>query len=240
MLRQAPSVERQSQSLWLCYPFPISGFSMLLRWSLLLSLLAHRAVFASHPAKRFYSSHNYYVLEHDPSSGASLSNVAHALGVEVVEQAGELINHWLVRAEKSDSDLSPRGEIVDRVVDTYNRLRRDTTLGRRSNPVASVRYLSRQTLRQRVKRAPPPISPPPDWTSQAIADKLGIQDPMFTQQWHLVNDELPEHSMNATAIWEMGLSGKGVISSLVDDGLDYTSEDLKDNFVRVPLPPVSS
>jgi kexin len=38
--------------------------------------------------------------------------------------------------------------------------------------------------------------------------------------------------MNVTPVWDMGFTGKGIISSLVDDGLDYTSVDLKDNFVR--------
>ncbi|KAJ6618790.1 peptidase S8/S53 domain-containing protein [Mycena sp. CBHHK59/15] len=204
---------------------------MLLPWSLLLPLLAHHTVLALSPAKCSYNTHNYYVLEHDPLSGAALGDVVRALGVEVVEQAGELANHWLVRVAKSDSDLSTRGEVFDRVLNTYDRLRRGDPLEQRSDSVvSSVRYLSRQTLRQRVKRAPPPIGPPPDWTSQAIAERLGIQDPMFSKQWHLVNDEYPEHSMNATSVWEMGFSGKGVISSLVDDGLDYTSEDLKDNF----------
>ncbi|KAJ7256538.1 kex protein [Mycena haematopus] len=181
------------------------------------------------PAKRSYDSHNYYVLEHDPSSGVSLNEVVRVLGVEIVEQAGELVNHWLVRVEKPDSRLEARGEAFDSVVDTYNRLLKDR---RRSNPVASsVRYLARQTLRQRAKRAPPPIPPPTDFSSQAVADRLSIQDPLFTKQWHLVNDEYPEHSMNASSVWEeMGLTGKGIISSLVDDGLDYTSEDLKDNF----------
>ncbi|KAJ7085743.1 peptidase S8/S53 domain-containing protein [Mycena belliarum] len=221
---------------------------MLLRWSLLLPLLVQHAVFATYPVKRSYSSHNYYVLEHDPSTGASLSDVARVLGVEVVEQVGELVNHWLVRVEKSG--VSPRAELQDRVLDTYQRLRRDTSVERRSNPVASsVRHLSRQTLRQRVKRAPPPIIHS-DQSSQAIADRLGIEDPLFPKQWHLVNDEHPEHDMNVTSVWEMGLSGKGVISSLVDDGLDYTSEDLKANFdaddsydfndhVKLPTPKLS-
>jgi len=40
--------------------------------------------------------------------------------------------------------------------------------------------------------------------------------------------------MNATPVWEMGLTGKGVITALVDDGLDYKSDDLAANFVRVP------
>ncbi|KAF8211833.1 peptidase S8/S53 domain-containing protein [Mycena galopus ATCC 62051] len=191
-------------------------FSMLLLpWTLFLLLTP---AFAT-PAKRFYNSHNYYVLEHDPSTGASLNDVVRALGVEVVEQAGELVNHWLVRVEKPGSGLDARG-------------RHPTSDRRRSNPVASsVRYFARQTLRQRVKRAPPPIPPPTDFSSQAVADRLSIQDPLFTKQWHLVNDEYPEHSMNASSVWEeMGLTGKGIISSLVDDGLDYTSADLKDNF----------
>ncbi|KAJ7217210.1 peptidase S8/S53 domain-containing protein [Mycena pura] len=202
---------------------------MLFSWSLLLPLLAQNAVFASRPAKRYYDTHNYYVLEHDPSTEVSLSDIARTLGVQVVEQAGELINHWLVRAEFSNVNLSPRD---DPVLDTYHRMRRETDLDHRGRSLASsIRYLERQKLRKRVKRAPPPIGPPPEWTAQAVADRMGIDDPLFTEQWHLVNDEYPEHSMNVTSVWEeLGLTGKGIISSLVDDGLDYTSEDLKDNF----------
>ncbi|KAJ6531334.1 peptidase S8/S53 domain-containing protein [Mycena capillaripes] len=197
---------------------------LLLPWSLFLPLLVHHA-FAAHPVKRSYHSHDYYVLEHDPSSGESLNDVLRALGVEFVEQAGELPNHWLVRIEKPDTEH-------DHVLNTYNRLRREPVLGRRSNPVASsVRYLARQTLRQRTKRAPPPIPVPVDFSAKAVADRMHIEDPFFSKQWHLLNSDFPEHAMNVTSVWEvMGLTGKGVISSLVDDGLDYTSEDLKDNF----------
>ena len=38
--------------------------------------------------------------------------------------------------------------------------------------------------------------------------------------------------MNVTGLWKEGLTGKGVISALIDDGLDYESDDLKGNFVR--------
>ncbi|KAF7327776.1 PHOMO B domain-containing protein [Mycena kentingensis (nom. inval.)] len=211
---------------------------MLLPWSLLLlaqNILFAPQTLAARPAKRFYSTHAYYVLEHDPRTGVSLAEAAEALGVEVVEQAGQLEDHWLVRVEKPPADgLVARGEALalDPVMETHKRLRRTTHLDRRSvDLAASMPWLERQTLRQRVKRAPPPIGPPPDMTAQAIADRMDIRDPLFTQQWHLVNDEYPEHDMNVSGIWEiLGLSGKGVISSLVDDGLDYTSEDLKDNF----------
>jgi kexin len=127
------------------------------------------------------------------------------------------------------------------VLDTYARLRarsRDSALAARADDEArtgaAIKYLSRQTLRQRVKRAPPPIRQPQpsQEDARAVALRLGIQDPLFPKQWHLLNEEAPEHSMNVIPVWEMGYTGKGVISSFVDDGLDYTSEDLKENFVR--------
>lgn len=196
------------------------------------------------PAKRSYDTHNYYVLEHDPSatSGASLDTIAQSLGVEIVEQAGELKDFWLVRTPKPPYDLR-REEQVDSVLRAYEDLRavanqeQDSSLTIRSDAhnarriVSSIRYFSKQTLRRRVKRAPPPISPPDVASERAIAARLGIHDPLFSRQWHLINDEYPEHMMNVTGLWDMGYTGKGVISSFVDDGIDYNSEDLKANFV---------
>ena len=37
--------------------------------------------------------------------------------------------------------------------------------------------------------------------------------------------------MNVTGLWDLGFTGKGVISALVDDGLDYEHPDLAPNFV---------
>ena len=68
--------------------------------ALVLALVLPLSALASRPAKRFYNSHDYYVLEHDPSADASLDECAQSLGVEIVEQAGELRNHWLVRTAK--------------------------------------------------------------------------------------------------------------------------------------------
>jgi kexin len=211
--------------------------------TLAVVFLAQKSVLGAIPAKRSYDTHNYYVVEHDPqvNLGASLADVAHTLGVEVVEQAGELRNHWLVRTEKPRMELAARGESIDPVVDTFETLRvkARSHLSSRSldddgiharRIVSSVRHLSRQVLRQRVRRAPPPLRPPT--SVKGVAQKFDIQDPMFPKQWHLVNEEYPEHMMNVTPVWEMGFTGRGVISSVVDDGLDYTSDDLAPNFVR--------
>jgi len=219
---------------------------MNLPWILVLALLANPTVLALSPAKRNYSSHDYYILEHDPQL-SSLDDVIRQLGLdlEVVEQVGQLLDHWLVRAEKPVSGL-PSRETSDRVLDAFENLRsqaasmRDPHLSLRSSEnrnipdiVKSVKYLSPQIPRQRAKRAPPPIQPPEEDESSAsaVARRLGITDPLFSEQWHIVNDEYPEHMMNVTGVWEMGITGKGVITAMVDDGVDYTSKDLAANFV---------
>ncbi|PCH37898.1 hypothetical protein WOLCODRAFT_135908 [Wolfiporia cocos MD-104 SS10] len=209
---------------------------MRLSWALVLALLAYDPATAT-PAKRSYSTHDYYVLEHDPLAGASLAECAGALGVEVVELAGALQNHWLVRAPKP---LEKRG--VDPIVQAFQNLHTRVHYRARAEDAAhgqriahSVKYLEPQTLRQRVKRAPPPISPGDSADEQVesasvVAQRLGIVDPEFTRQWHLVNDQFPHHMMNVTGVWDIGFTGTGVITALVDDGLDYTSDDLAANF----------
>jgi kexin len=222
---------------------------MRLPLTLLLALLAHHSVRALTPAKRHYSTHDYYVLEHDSRGGGSLDEIARALGVEVIEQAGALRDHWLVRAEKPISSLTTRDTATDHVMAALERLRttaasrRDSHFSRRSTEtqhakrlVKSIKYFSPQTLRRRVKRAPPPIPSqdrPADAnsTARAVALRLGIQDPLFSKQWHIINEEYPQHMMNVTPLWDMGITGKGVISALVDDGLDYRSDDIAANFV---------
>ncbi|KAJ7172151.1 peptidase S8/S53 domain-containing protein [Mycena filopes] len=187
--------------------------------------------------QRNYDTHNFYVVEHD-AEHASLADVSRALGVEVVDRAGELPNHWLVRAPRPSAAIASREEERDSVLETYARLRarsQESALVAReadneARTGAAIKYISRQTLRQRVRRAPLPVQRQTAEDARAVALRLGISDPLFPQQWHLVNDEAAEHSMNVVPVWEMGYTGKGVISSLVDDGLDYTAEDLKDNF----------
>lgn len=212
---------------------------------LVVALLVH-SILAARPTKRHYDSHNYYVLEHDPSADASLGECARALGVEVVEPAGELQNHWLVRTAKSA--LAAREPEDDRVLRNFDAIRSRATSSLHSRSgdehlskrvASSVKYLSRQTLRQRVKRAPPPIRPGDEFeapSTEDVARQQSIIDPEFPKQWHLVNDDFPRYMMNVTSLWEKGITGKGVITTLVDDGLDYNSDDLAANFVCVISP----
>jgi len=200
----------------------------------LLVFSAPQLIRAKH-AKRDHSTYDYYVLEHDPHAGASLDDVVNEFGLELVEQVGQLQNHWLLRRPLQNAE-----DGMDRVIQKYKTLRRSSARRRDdTHPLTrSIRHLSRQELRQRIKRAPPPIRPGDDEdddgnnASEAVAKKLGIADPEFPLQWHLVNNEFPVHMINVTPVWEDGITGKGILSALVDDGLDFESDDLAANFVR--------
>lgn len=181
---------------------------------------------ASKPTKLSHDLYDYYVLEHNPAIGVSIEECAESLGAEVVDSAGELHNHWLLRRQKNERSTRDDGV-----------LEQHKSLLQRRDPVSfAIKHLSRQTLRQRVKRAalPAPAPQSPDDTlslTRDIAERLGIEDPLFKDQWHLINEEYPEHMVNAAPVWDMGITGKDVVSCIIDDGLEYESEDLADNFV---------
>ncbi|EJD53164.1 hypothetical protein AURDEDRAFT_110900 [Auricularia subglabra TFB-10046 SS5] len=234
---------------------------------LTLLAIAPSLSIARQPARRDYTALDYYVVEHDPSSAVPVDELASALGLQVVEPAGELSDHWLLSVPKESSAKRDGG---DRVMDTLHRLRQlasapasahDTRAlhdsHRAKRIVSSVRYVERQVLRKRTKRddshllprAPPPIPQPapsdPATEVAAVAAKFGIKDPIFPQQWHFVNDAFPQHMMNVTPAWASGVTGKGVTAAMVDDGLDFNSDDLAANFDKegsydfndhVPLP----
>jgi kexin len=181
-------------------------------------------------SKRDHNRFNYYVLEHDPSHGPSAHECAK-------KQVGELQDHWVIRAAKPELVMREAG-VGDAVLERFRVVRSPDTsvLHKRDESMRrAIKGVTLQTLRTRVKRGPVPQLPDGEkdgkQSARAVAERLGIRDPLFPDQWHLVNDEHPEHMMNVTPVWDMGITGHGVISAMVDDGLDYESDDLKDNFV---------
>ena len=39
------------------------------------------------------------------------------------------------------------------------------------------------------------------------------------------------YDVNVFPVWQKGITGKGVVVSILDDGIDYTHPDLADNYV---------
>ncbi|AQZ10106.1 KEX2 (YNL238W) [Zygosaccharomyces parabailii] len=85
------------------------------------------------------------------------------------------------------------------------------------------------------KKVPVEQKPPMDSSMVPLKDaesRLDIHDPLFEKQWHLINTNYPGNDINVTGLWYENITGHGVVTAIVDDGLDYESDDLKDNFCK--------
>ena len=97
-------------------------------------------------------------------------------------------------------------------------------------------YLERQDLHELVKRAASLLFRPlKERHSKEVADRLHLLEPLFKDQWHLVNDEHSEHMTNTTpaGFWVSAakMSWSPITSS---DGLYFEADDLKDVLFLTP------
>ena len=54
-------------------------------------------------------------------------------------------------------------------------------------------------------------------------------DPLFANQWHLLNSGAGLYDLNVAGVWE-DYTGAGVRVAVIDDGFDYNHDDLDDNY----------
>lgn len=191
---------------------------------------------ASHLHTRDYEAQDYYVLHLDRSTSAS--QVADKLGLTHEGQLGELADHHIFSCHKQEED----------VVHTAlrERRRRKRSIGG-SDILDGVKFAQKQKLKARMEKRGP-IPPAPEGSSSpvamrqdtpvpdavarqdAVAQALGIHDPIFKEQWHLFNPVQVGHDVNVTDVWLQGITGHNATVAIVDDGLDMYSDDLKDNY----------
>lgn len=219
------------------------------RWIGLLAL-----AWQTSAAKRIrnYETHDYFALQLEAS--ASPLTVAQSLGAFLEGPLGELENHYIYSSPKRTSGLVE--DTLHEVRQWHRRKRgikhvasKTTLSARQLAQLDGVLWSEKQQLRHRlVKRIPPrPVEvrqeapavnePPDDEEHKAaaqrldeIATTLDIQDPIFKEQWHLFNSVQLGHDLNVTGVWLQGITGNGSITSVIDDGLDMYSDDLKDNY----------
>jgi len=65
-------------------------------------------------------------------------------------------------------------------------------------------------------------------------DTLNFTDPFFYRQWHLYNNgtvsKHPGNDINVVPLWKRGINGTGVVVSVIDDGVEWTHEDIFPNW----------
>lgn len=192
-----------------------------------------------HP--RSHDTRDYFALHLDPSTPPA--HVERMLGARHEGQIGELADHHtfsLPREESSDFNTALDNVRAER------KLRRRSgqdIAARGENPLDGILWSQKLAPpKQRLqKRVPPPLIPVARRGSETLNAKavetqkkimstLGITDPIFKDQWHLFNTAEVGHDLNVTGAWLDGITGHGVATAIVDDGLDMDSKDLKPNY----------
>jgi furin len=73
----------------------------------------------------------------------------------------------------------------------------------------------------------------PGSDEQTLRD-VGFNDPFFKDQWYLVNrgqtGGTVGYDINVLPVWRKGFTGRGVVVSILDDGIDHTHPDLSQNY----------
>lgn len=56
------------------------------------------------------------------------------------------------------------------------------------------------------------------------------------QQDTRTSSSLPKLDLHVIPVWQKGITGKGVVITVLDDGLEWNHTDIYSNYVRHPLP----
>lgn len=181
---------------------------------------------------RDYDSNDYYVLHLSPN--AAPAQIAKRLALEYEGPLGELTDHHVFSNRRSEQDLVSTALY-------HRRSSRKRGIGG-FDPLDDVRLAQKQKLKKRLEKRDvrdwPTVASRQETTGdsavierqkQVMAD-LSISDPIFHEQWHLINTVEVGHDVNVTDVWMQGITGHNSTVAIVDDGLDMYSDDLKDNY----------
>lgn len=174
---------------------------------LVAGFLAASCLGSSQPVKRS-PDRRYYTL-HIPSSEAHLAvQAADALGVQYEGPVGELTTYYLVSTldheqlyKRDQAVAAATAAVHDPILEAFHAHKERRWLGKRDTENNDwwdrVHAMDAQVPRQRVKRAVLPehhVKREPPFveinqgklTLEDAQETLGIQDPGFPRQWHLV------------------------------------------------------
>jgi len=149
-------------------------------------------------------------------------DIASALGITYEGCVGHLEGHYLFSISRTEED----GHLLDPVAHRFGKRH-----SKRDHVEQGILYIERQRLKRHHKRhaIPRQSNDIPALVLETARD-LQISDPLFPVQWHLLNPIQLGQDVNVTGVWREGHFGEGVVVSIVDDGLDMDSLDLKDNY----------
>lgn len=72
-----------------------------------------------------------------------------------------------------------------------------------------------------------------DWVQKEDSGVLQFNDPLWPMQWELFNRgqfTQAHFDLNVMPVWQRNITGRGVVVTIIDDGVDHSNTDLQKNF----------
>ncbi|XP_062867720.1 neuroendocrine convertase 1 [Trichomycterus rosablanca] len=147
-----------------------------------------------------------------PGGVQAARTIADDLGYRLVRQIGALENHYLFKHHTHPSRSKRSADHITKRLSEDDR----------------VSWAEQQYEMTRHKRAP--LGP---GCKDCSVDKL-FDDPMWNQQWYLqdtrTSPSLPKLDLHVIPVWKKGITGKGIVITVLDDGLEWNHTDIYPNY----------
>ncbi|XP_019130796.1 neuroendocrine convertase 1 isoform X2 [Larimichthys crocea] len=146
-----------------------------------------------------------------PGGLAAAEAIAKELDYQLVRQIGALQDHFLFKHRNHPSRMKRSADHITRRLSEDDRvLWAEQQYEKRRNKRASFRECR-----------------------DCPVDKL-FDDPMWNQQWYLqdtrTSSSLPKLDLHVIPVWQKGITGKGVVITVLDDGLEWNHTDIYSNY----------
>uniref|UniRef100_A0A0B7BDJ9 P/Homo B domain-containing protein n=1 Tax=Arion vulgaris TaxID=1028688 RepID=A0A0B7BDJ9_9EUPU len=84
-----------------------------------------------------------------------------------------------------------------------------------------VHWFEQQIAKSRTKR---------DFHPRDVAEQMSVIDPYWRNQWYLNEGAVGGFDMNVQEAWRLGYTGKKIVATILDDGLERDHPDLSRNY----------
>jgi len=149
-----------------------------------------------------------------PGGEAAARAVAQRHGMDFVRSIGSLPNHYLFRHQR----LAKRS--TDAAHHHHSRIMSDH----------DVTWAEQQRAKIRRKRDGLTDEKVSLWRRWAPTMSDNFRDPLWHKQWYLHAGGIGHSDMQVREAWKQGATGRNVVVTILDDGIEHTHPDLKENY----------